>query len=228
MAASELLTNPSVHSKCYRNEGNPEVLRWVPSDAANVLDLGCGAGDNARLLFGRGISVDGVTLSGTEASVASQVCRSVLVHNLEGGLPAGLAEAYDAVLASHVLEHICFPARLLADVRAKLSPKGVLIVALPNLLHYRYRLRLLRGSFEYAESGIMDNTHFRWYTFASGRRLLETNGFEVVRSYGDGHFPWFIAQPLIPHRLEKFVDKAVCMAAPGLMGLQLLYVARKS
>jgi cyclopropane fatty-acyl-phospholipid synthase-like methyltransferase len=47
----------------------------VPEAALSALDVGCGAGDNARLLHQRRKLVDGITLSDTEAQAAGQWCR---------------------------------------------------------------------------------------------------------------------------------------------------------
>jgi 2-polyprenyl-3-methyl-5-hydroxy-6-metoxy-1,4-benzoquinol methylase len=221
------MKNESVKSKVYRNNGNPQVLALVPEWAGLVLDLGCGAGDNAEVLSGRGIVVDGVTLSEMEAESAREVCRNVYIHNLEAGLPAECNGPYDAVLASHVLEHICFPESLLKGVLSRLSSRGVLIVALPNLLNWRYRLNLLLGRFDYQESGIMDNTHFRWYTYRSAHRMLAANGFEVVLGYAHGCFPLYKIRNILPKGLSASLDRMACAALPGLFGYQLLYVAKK-
>jgi len=228
MTSDRFMFNPSVATKYYKNDGNPHVLALVPKEARTALDLGCGAADNARYLSDRGIAVDGITLSVKEASMAAQFCRSVLVHNLEEGLPAGLASSYDVILASHVLEHICFPERMLSEVSAKLSKDGLFIVALPNLMNWRYRVRLLAGVFEYEEGGTMDNTHFRWYTFASAKRMLERNGFKVIQSYALGHFPLPIVRKFVARGIAQFVDRSVCAAFPGLFGCELMYVATKA
>lgn len=221
------MKNDSVKSKIYKNSGNQQVLALVPEGCRAVLDLGCGAGDNAEVLKERGIIVDGVTLSEGEAASARGVCRNVYVHNLEGGLPAECGGPYDAVLASHVLEHICFPESLLKGVVSKLSRGGVLIVALPNLLNWRYRLNLLLGNFDYQAGGIMDNTHFRWYTYRSARKMLIANGFDVVFSYAHGCFPLYKIRNIMPMKLSAALDRAACAVLPGLFGYQLLYVAKK-
>jgi 2-polyprenyl-3-methyl-5-hydroxy-6-metoxy-1,4-benzoquinol methylase len=223
----QTMSNPSVQAKVYKNDGHPQVLALVPNEARTVLDLGCGAGDNARALADRGMIVDGVTLSQQEARVASQFCRSVSVHNLEEGLPTGLADSYDVVLACHVLEHICFPEKVLADLGAKIANGGLFIVALPNLLNHRYRLRLLAGVFEYEEGGIMDNTHFRWYTYVSAKRMLERNGFDVLQSFAVGHFPFLGVRKFVPRGIETWVDNSVTAKFPGLFGHNLIYVSRK-
>ncbi len=222
-----MATNASVRTKVYANTGNPEVIRWVPDGTRSILDLGCGAGGNAGALAGRADRIDGVTLSEDEAAIAREVCREVFVHNLEEGLPHGTHPPYDVVLASHVIEHICFPAKLLRDVAAQLAPGGRLIVALPNLMNFKYRFPLFFGKFEYQDGGIMDNTHFRWYTFKSGRRLLEAHGFRVVSAYASGHFPMPLIGRLVPSAIRRWIDRCAARISPGFFGIQLIYVAVK-
>jgi 2-polyprenyl-3-methyl-5-hydroxy-6-metoxy-1,4-benzoquinol methylase len=227
MAIELAAQNLPVDVKVYQNSGNTEVLRWVPSEAKTILDIGCGAGDNARALSGRSLAIDGITLSEEEAKIARQYCRNVFVHNLENGLPQTAHGPYDVILASHVLEHICFPEKLLRDISSVLSDRGVLIVALPNVCHWRNRLGVLFGKFEYTKTGIMDNTHFKWYTFLSGRRLLESHGFQVRQAYAEGIAPLWIVRKILPRGVIKSLDALMCRLSPGLFGVQLLYVATR-
>ncbi len=220
------MPNHPVTEKVYRNPGNPQILRWIPQGARTVLDVGCGAGENARLISALGAAVDGVTLSEGEAAIARSHLRAVHLHNLEGGLPPEMTGTYDAVTASHVLEHLCFPEALLRDVRARLAPGGVLIVAIPNMLTIKYRLRLLLGRIEYEAKGIMDNTHFRWYTFRSFQELLTAHGFQVVEAYGDGYFPLPLIRRILPRPLGAAIDRFFCRHFPGLFAIQLVFVAR--
>jgi len=51
---------------------------------------------------------------------------------------------------SHMLEHLAHSERLLADARRWLARDAdLLAMALPNVLVFPNRLRLLRGDFEY-------------------------------------------------------------------------------
>jgi SAM-dependent methyltransferase len=217
------------HSECanriYQNAGNLALLGLISSKlAGHALDCGCGAGDNARILSLRGWEVDGITISPDEQSKASQVCKTVHIADLESGIPPVISGGYDLVIFSHVLEHLRNPSRVLKDVHRVLVPGGIVAVALPNVLSWRYRLRFLLGRFEYEEGGIMDTTHVRFYTFASGRKLLESNGFLISTATVEGIFP--LARKIrLPSRIVGLLDRFVGSYGPGLFGWQLLYIA---
>ncbi len=222
------MSRTPIENKIYRHSGNLPVLALVPAEAATILDVGCGAGSNARILRARGAEIDAITLSPAEAAIAQPECRHVWVHNLELGLPAEITGLYDAVLCSHVLEHLCSPGRLLADIKRVLRIGGSLVVALPNMLFYRNRLRLLFGDIEYENGGLMDETHFRWYTFASAQRLLEDAGFERVSATADGSLPLPGVRRLVPARWLAPLDEFAVRCLPGLFGYQMLYHYRKA
>lgn len=209
----------------YENAGNDALLSRLPPRARSALDLGCGAGGNARLLTARGIAVDAVTLRQDEAREVAGSCRRTIIHDLELGLPSGL-EPYDAVVCSHVLEHLRDPGPLLTDIRDLLGP-GRLLVALPNIAHWRERLRLLGGRFDYdPRGGIMDATHLRWFTFRSGRQLLERYGLRVLDAWVEADLPCGPLRPLWPAAASA-LDRASGALRPGLFGHQLLYLAAR-
>ncbi|MDZ4688741.1 MAG: class I SAM-dependent methyltransferase [Planctomycetaceae bacterium] len=219
-----------VASKCYANEGNPAVVDAVPQSATTVLDVGCGAGDNARLLHSRGKVVDGITLSQPESTEAERWCRRVIIADLEGGLPTPVAnDTYDACICSHVLEHLRWPEELLGQIRLRLSPQhaGVtqLVIALPNIMFYKTRWNLIMGRFDYASGGIMDASHFRWFTFDTGRRLIEQSGFRVLRAIGTGGVPLSIFRRVLPSSVQSAIDKTAVALRPGLFAGQMIFEA---
>jgi SAM-dependent methyltransferase len=127
------------------------------------------------------------------------------------------------IIFSHVLEHLRNPSRVLQDAKRVLAPGGYVAVALPNVLTWRVRLQFLAGRFDYQDGGIMDDTHLRFYTFETGKRLLETNGFHVSEAIADGSFPCRYLRRLMPGA-ARYVDRCACALWPGLFGWQLLYI----
>ena len=216
-------------NKVYSNLGNADVNELIPNDAKYILDLGCGDGSNARILVNKGYIVDGITISDLERDVAIQIMRNVHVYNLENGLPKLEENMYDVVICSHVLEHICYPQQLLQDIYKVLKSDGILIVALPNLMHYKSRYQLFCGNFNYQPAGIWDFTHFRWYTFATAIKLLQQSKFVLHKKTVTGTLPLnSFFKIILPHKISRFIYKILISISHGLFGYQLLFVAKKS
>ncbi len=211
--------------KSYQNQVNLPVLCHIPAGPKMILDIGCGAGTNAKYLKSFGHIIDGVTLSEEEKKSASPFMRNIYIYNLENGLP-NITEKYDVVFCSHVLEHIAYPQRLLQDIRSVLNENGILIVAVPNIMHYKSRFEIIKGNFPMHDSGIWDNTHLRWYTLESGKHLLETNGFVGIEEYIDGDLPLLTVLGVIPQSIRKKIFKVLTKISKGLFSSQLIYVAK--
>jgi SAM-dependent methyltransferase len=217
-----------IAERVYGSTLNQAVLSLIERRHRVVLDVGCGSGAHAEVLASNGKTVDGITLSEKEARLARSHCRNVLVYDLERGLPNTLVPPYDLCLCSHVLEHLRNPSPLLTAVHSVLAAGGNLLVALPNLLHYRHRWQLLRGRFDYTSGGIMDSTHVRWYTWETGRELLESHGFVVDRQLADGGFPLPKLRGLLAASAIRSLDRFAVKRMPGLCGWQHLYLARSA
>jgi SAM-dependent methyltransferase len=211
----------------YKNDGNLGLLDLLSSSPGRILDCGCGAGDNARILSDRGWRVTGVTIDPREQEVARQFCEAVFIADLENGFPPDVTGAFDAVLASHVLEHLARPERLLGEVRQRLNPGGVLAVALPNIAHYRQRISRLRGQFNYTDTGQLDRTHLRFYTYRTAIQLLEQNGYELVNAVAQGTLPLWKAR-LVSPSASGCLDRWAVRRQPNLLGYQSYLLARRS
>jgi len=210
----------------YLNEGNKSVLESLPSDLGHFLDLGCGAGEIGRRVGGRFQTAVGITYSERELQAARPHFTRVIAHDLDTPLPADLGGPFDVVVASHVLEHLRDPERLLRDVRTHMRPGGLLVVALPNLMYYPSRARLLLGRFEYQEQGLMDRTHLRWFSFGTGARLLRGAGCGAGRPSVDGMIPLSRARRELSPTWRAAIGRVAARVSPGLFGWQLLYRAR--
>jgi 2-polyprenyl-3-methyl-5-hydroxy-6-metoxy-1,4-benzoquinol methylase len=193
---------------------NPAVVRLVGS-GHSVLDLGCSSGALAEALTRAGNRVTGVDNDAAAIEVAAGRAERALVHDLTdgGGLAAKLGARFDRVVLADVLEHLPDPPRLLDALHALLAPGGRIVVSLPNVAAWTVRLSLLFGRFEYAESGIMDRTHLRWFTNASAKRMLGATGFEVVRRDLTPHLTRAVWHALRPPS-EK-VDPGAVLNSPA-------------
>lgn len=106
-----------------------------------VLEIGCGSGARLGALRERGWEVEGQEIDATAAGVASELLgRSAKLHVGRLEDLALVAESYDAVVSSHVLEHVVDPAGLIREARRLLRPDGVLVAITPNAASLGHRL----------------------------------------------------------------------------------------
>lgn len=219
--------------RVYENAGNPALLELLPPGARRVLDVGCGAGGNAALLRAREprCEVQGVTRSSAEAARAAPHLARAWVFDLEGEWPAELdAERFDALVLSHVLEHLRDPGAVLARACRLLEPGGSVLIAVPNVLSWRQRLSFLAGRFEYTESGVLDATHLRFFTYFTADTLLLAGSPELTLDDKrvTGSVPlWLLRRHVLPATLSAAIDALGCRWRPNLFGAEILLRASK-
>jgi len=209
----------------YENQGFPVLVDLVKSEHHRVRDVGCGSGANMRLLVERGHEVVGITLSEREAKVVQEhgfICKVWDVTDESLLFEPG---SFDAILFSHVLEHVAWPDVVLERYLKLLRTEGGIYVALPNVLQFGNRWQFLRGRFRYTESGLMDRTHLRFFDFVTGRRLLEDAGVEVVRHFGSGQFPMGPLREWFPS-FSQWVDGQASNFFPGLFAFHIIIVGQ--
>jgi SAM-dependent methyltransferase len=189
-----------------------------------LVDLGCGTGSNLDSLKEEGFRCIGVSLSLQEASVCFGKGHASVVTDLSKGLPFR-DRSLSVVIASHVLEHLAEPWKLLRVLHRSMHPDGWLFVALPNAVFLEQRLRVLRGRWRYTEAGLLDYTHLRFYDLHSARQLLEDNGFQIVR---ERHTFWYPHAKLkrLPERPTRSIFEWVGRRLPNLLAYQFLFVTR--
>jgi 2-polyprenyl-3-methyl-5-hydroxy-6-metoxy-1,4-benzoquinol methylase len=211
-------------SKIYQNSGNEDVLSLINEDGLMALDIGCGAGSLAKKLIAKGKIVDGISISLEELKQAEPALRRAYLFNVENGLPSEIeSDAYDYIICSHILEHIAYPEKLFEDIRRVLKNNGYLIVALPNLFHYKTRIELLKGNFPSSDAGIWDYTHLRWYTYKSAKEILSKN-FIIETATVTGELPFNrLFKKIFPKKLSQFFYTKLIKISKGLFGYQLLY-----
>jgi 2-polyprenyl-3-methyl-5-hydroxy-6-metoxy-1,4-benzoquinol methylase len=137
-----------------------------------VLDVGCASGFLRNFLPGSDFRFIGIERDPDLVEQARQSYDEVYQADLTSGLDLPLQSAPDAIVFADVLEHLPNPEVVLADLLKRYAKPGTpVIISLPNVAHLYVRLSLLLGRFEYADRGILDRTHLRFYTLRSAQQL---------------------------------------------------------
>jgi 2-polyprenyl-3-methyl-5-hydroxy-6-metoxy-1,4-benzoquinol methylase len=218
-------------NRIYKNHGNAPLLALIDSEPRRVLDVGCGAGDNAGLISAKypGCEIHGVTHSAAEAEIAKLRMKTCWVFDIEKEIPAELtAMKFDAVILSHVLEHLRDPAAILDRFASLVLRGGCVIIAVPNTLSWGMRWQFLRGNFEYRSDGVLDDTHLRFFTFVTADRYLlaKSRKLKLVSKSVTGSVPlWLLRRYLLPKNWSACIDGLGCRIWPNLFGDQVLIKA---
>jgi 2-polyprenyl-3-methyl-5-hydroxy-6-metoxy-1,4-benzoquinol methylase len=205
------------------SDGHRMMLQAVP-EGARVLDVGCAGGYLAQPLTASGRTVVGMEPDAAAAELARASCERVIVGDFERPEDrAALDGRFDAVLFGDVLEHLRDPWGALAAAHELLAPAGRVIASIPNIAHWSARVELIRGRFPYAEHGLFDRTHLRFFTRRTAHELAARSGFEVEREQ-------FTIYALPLGRLAGPVPVPVMVAAarvrPELFALQFVLTLR--
>ncbi len=188
-----------------QNQTLKEMLSLI-GDNLKAIDFGCATGYFANLLNNqKDCSVVGVEINPKAAQEAEKYCQRVIVADLDFVSLSDIIdpeEKFDVAVFGDILEHLRDPWRLLKETQKILNPEGYVIASIPNIAHGAIRLALLQGKFEYTETGILDNTHLRFFTKDTVEKLFEENGY-LIEEIKRTRLPIFSHAALIPYLNES-------------------------
>jgi 2-polyprenyl-3-methyl-5-hydroxy-6-metoxy-1,4-benzoquinol methylase len=144
-------------------------------------------------------------------------------------LPDQYQNSFDVILFSHVLEHLIDPTETIRKLLSYLKPNGKIIIALPNIAHWRERWKLSLGKFEYTDSGVMDKTHLHFYTFYTAPKYLiePIKELKIEHHLVNGSVPLaFFRHYLLTTAMKQWIDRLGAKYMPNLFGGEILIVAR--
>jgi len=168
----------------YYGRLNPDLLSRIPGSARRIVEVGCGAGALGAEVRKRNPDAHylGVEIMEAAGLRARAVLSDVLIGDAGSAaildrVPDGMA---DLLIFADVLEHLIDPWQVLAAYRAKLKPGGLCIACIPNIQHWSILLGLLSGKWSYADEGLLDRTHLRFFTIDSAVDLFRGAGFDIA------------------------------------------------
>ena len=135
-----------------------------------VLDIGCATGALLARLRENGWRVTGVEIS--PAALFAQKERKLDVRNLpleENNFPS---KSFDAVLASHLIEHLNDPRSFITEIHRILKDSGYVFITTPNISGFQ--ARLFGGRWR---SAIFD--HLYLFSKRTLSKLLKSAGFKI-------------------------------------------------
>jgi 2-polyprenyl-3-methyl-5-hydroxy-6-metoxy-1,4-benzoquinol methylase len=163
------------------DNAHTRVLRLV-GERKQVLDLGCATGYLSQALVeGAGCRVTGIERDAEAAEQARKACSRVIVGDVESlDFARELGdERFDVALGADFLEHLRDPVAVLRAVRGFLAPGGYVVASIPNVAHASVLAELFQGRFPYRPTGLLDETHLRFFTRESVHDCFERAGFVV-------------------------------------------------
>jgi glycosyltransferase involved in cell wall biosynthesis len=149
-----------------------------------ILDVGCSSGLLAAHMRARGHHVTGVDY--LEIPGVRDNTDVFYQTDLNQGLPPELEDAYDIVVAGDIIEHLMRPGDALREFKRVLRPGGQVLLSVPNFGHWYPRFRVATGLFGYDRRGILDDTHLRFFTRRTLRRLVQRCGFDILEERATG------------------------------------------
>ena len=138
-----------------------------------LLEIGCGSGGMLKSFADLGWQVAGIDFDPAAVAACQSKGLRVELGTLEGQLYS--RSSFDAVIMSHVIEHVHDPIALLSECRRVLAPGGKLSLVTPHIDAFGHRL--FRSSWFCLDPP----RHLHLFNVKSLRAALREAGFTRVR-----------------------------------------------
>lgn len=159
-----------------------EMIQFIPPSARKILEIGCGEeefGHALKRLYD--VEVWGVEILEDVAQKAKTRLDKVLIGDIEADDFVLPSNYFDCIVFNDVLEHLRYPWFILKKIRVNLKENGYVIASIPNVRYYKnMKDVLIHKNWEYVDAGVMDKTHFRYFTIKSIRNLFKRCNFQVI------------------------------------------------
>lgn len=210
-----------------QNDARIIAKNYVPNDSV-VLDVGSACGDFGLLLQReKSCLVHGMEFSRASIEIAEQTLAYSKIHQVDlNSFDAdsfqGYTSCFDCIALLDVLEHVVDSSGALRGLKRFLKPDGFFVVSLPNVAFGDIKLQLLTDNFIYTETGILDETHVRFFTYRSIAAYFAKQGIEILEcSVKVEDVQWKLNG--VPRRIKRYV-----LSDPHSFVYQYVFTARPS
>jgi len=208
----------------YFQKERQEMLQYIPQKSYTILDVGCSAGVFGQSLKAqRPVEVWGVELNEQAASAAAQKLDQIVCGAFDSSLSLP-SKSFDCIVFNDVLEHFVDPFAALIYSKELLQDGGVVVASIPNVRYFDNMWNLLVcKDWQYADYGILDRTHLRFFTRRSILTTFEALGYYVECIEGINP-----VEKEHPHQARKFrlLNRLLLNKIEDMRYLQFAVVAR--
>ena len=173
---------------------NHDLLRHIPKDLTNIIEVGSSSGALAREYkkVNPKCHYIGIEIDADFATLSRRYCDEVIVGNIETMEDSLLRPLFptNAFVFGDVLEHLYDPWALLKKIRLFNQAPIQIFACIPNAQHWSLQVSLNLGLFVYQDAGLFDRTHIRWFTRKTIVDMFNSCGYNIV----DG-FPRIFNEP---------------------------------
>ncbi|TRX37853.1 class I SAM-dependent methyltransferase [Flavobacterium sp. ZT3R18] len=161
-----------------------DIISFIGNEKdLNVLEIGAGTGETLLELKKRGVAnrISGFDIVDINPNKEKFDC--FIIGNIENQLSPFDKKEFDVIILADVLEHLIDPEKTIQKLIPCLRKGGSFYISLPNIRNIKALSQIfLKGSFEYADSGIFDRTHLRFYCKKDMIQLVSSfDELEIVK-----------------------------------------------
>jgi len=142
-------------------------------ESINILEFGCGAGNNLMHFLKEGANCTGIDYS----KIGVEIGREYGLNILQGGLEK-IEGIYDIIMMCHVLEHFLDPIETLKQLKLHLKSDGLLYISVPNMENFG--LNQIQNSHAYYF--VPDNLKF--FVNSAGLKNIDFGESQNIHMYG--------------------------------------------
>lgn len=232
-AHEKYLYKPTVGSShLWAQETLKELIKGREKEVS-ILDFGSGGGDIGKVL--RVLKVE--ELYAVEIDPETIEKTSHIYSDIKTSIDDYGVKKFDIILLMDIIEHLPNPQNFLISLASKLNSDGIVLISVPNIVHWSIRLMFSVGYFRYFDRGALDKTHLYFFTRKIVRDMVskipnaQITHESVSISPAEFAFPEKVRKNAffssLLNKFSNFRAKYVHVM-PNLLGYQLLTVVKLS
>ena len=202
-------------------------LKSLPA-GSKVLDVGTASGMLARRNENKSLRFFGIETNAEWAEQAKPFYEKLWNCSFDEMHDEDL-RGYDVIVLGDVLEHMLNPETVLNKLVELQSTGSIFIISVPNIANIWVRLHLLIGHFNYAERGILDRTHLRFFTRKTLIDFVKDSKLEIL-SIQVTPIPLELVSSFFTTKVGRFIHAVFAWLTsllPTLLGYQFIVKAKK-